>query len=196
MAINPEVVGKKIEGEPFAYDEDTVILYALGIGAGLDEINFIYEKDLKVFPTFAVIPFMPSLIPLATEANLNMFTVLHGEQKIILHKEIPTKGSLISTAVCSSVYDKGATSAAIADPRLKKSNRQKVKILISAYPTRRHPIKPPCTVLVAIKIRFISIRNLQRWGGSISPSCTVSVHTVMLAELFFTVFVMVTLHVW
>ncbi|MBW1641402.1 MAG: MaoC family dehydratase N-terminal domain-containing protein [Deltaproteobacteria bacterium] len=113
MAINPEVVGKKIEGEPFAYDEDTVILYALGIGAGLDEINFIYEKDLKVFPTFAVIPFMPSLIPLATEANLNMFTVLHGEQKIILHKEIPTKGSLISTAVCSSVYDKGDKGAIV-----------------------------------------------------------------------------------
>ena len=113
MAINPEVVGKKIEGESFAYDEDTVILYALGIGAGLDEIKFIYEKDLKVFPTFAVIPFMPSLIPLATEANLNMFTVLHGEQKIILHKEIPTKGSLISTAVCSSVYDKGDKGAVV-----------------------------------------------------------------------------------
>jgi acyl dehydratase len=113
MAINPDVVGKKIESEPFSYTEDTVMLYALGIGAGLDEINFIYEKELKVFPTFAVVPFMPSLIPLAMEANLNMFTVLHGEQKIILHKEIPVNGTLISTASCTSVYDKGDKGAVI-----------------------------------------------------------------------------------
>jgi len=113
MGINPDVVGKKIESEPFAYNEDTAILYALGIGAGLDEIGFIYEKELKVYPTFAVIPFMPSMAPLAMEANLNMFTVLHGEQKIILHKEIPVKGSLISTASCTAIYDKGDKGAVV-----------------------------------------------------------------------------------
>ncbi len=113
MAVNPKVVGKKIEGEPFHYDQDAVILYALGIGAGLDELDFIYEKNLKVFPTYAVIPFMPSLIPLAVEANLNMITVLHGEQKIILHKPIPPRGSLTSTAVCTSIYDKGDKGAVL-----------------------------------------------------------------------------------
>ncbi len=113
MAINTDIIGRKIEGEPFVYDEDTVILYALGIGAGRDDLDFVYEKDLKVYPTFAVIPFFPTLIPIATEANLNMFTVLHGEQKIILHKAIPVKGSLISSAVCSSIYDKGDKGAVL-----------------------------------------------------------------------------------
>lgn len=113
MAINTDIIGKEITGEPFVYDEDTVILYALGIGAGREDLDFVYEKDLKVYPTFAVIPFFPTLIPLATEANLNMFAVLHGEQKIILHKTIPTSGSLISTSKCSSIYDKGDKGAVV-----------------------------------------------------------------------------------
>ena len=41
MPVNPDVVGKKIESEPYTYNEDSVILYALGIGAGLD--NHIVE---------------------------------------------------------------------------------------------------------------------------------------------------------
>ncbi len=113
MAINPEIVGKEIKGEPFEWDQDKVILYALGIGAGIEDLDFVYEKALKVYPTFAVIPFFPTLIPIVAEANLNMFTVLHGEQKIILHKEIPTTGKLTNSAVCSSVYDKGDKGAVL-----------------------------------------------------------------------------------
>jgi acyl dehydratase len=113
MAVNTDIVGKEIKGEPFAYNEDTVILYALGIGAGRKDLDFVYEKNLKVYPTFAVIPFFPTLIPIAIEAKLNMFTVLHGEQKIILHKTIPAKGKLVSTAVCSSIYDKGDKGAVL-----------------------------------------------------------------------------------
>ncbi len=113
MAINTDIVGKEIKGVPFEYNEDTVILYALGIGAGSKDLDFVYEKELKVYPTFAVIPFFPSLIPIAAEANLNMFTVLHGEQRIIMHKPIPVKGKLESKAVCKSIYDKGDKGAVI-----------------------------------------------------------------------------------
>ncbi len=113
MGINTDIVGKEIKGIPFEYNEDTVILYALGIGAGSKDLHFVYEKDLKVYPMFAVIPFFPTLIPIATEANLNMFTVLHGEHKIIMHKPIPIKGKLESTAVCNSIYDKGDKGAVI-----------------------------------------------------------------------------------
>jgi len=107
MALNVGVIGKKMETGPFTYNEDTVILYALGIGAGLDDLPFIYEKDLKVFPTFAVIPFGPGLLPFVQEANINVFTLLHGEQKITLHKPIPTSGTISSVATCESIWDKG-----------------------------------------------------------------------------------------
>ncbi|MBC8245993.1 MAG: short-chain dehydrogenase, partial [Deltaproteobacteria bacterium] len=93
MALNLSVIGKKMEFKPFTYNEDTIILYALGIGAGVDELPFIYEKELKVFPTFAVIPFGPGLFPFIEESNINLFTLLHGEQKITLHKLIPAAGT-------------------------------------------------------------------------------------------------------
>jgi hypothetical protein len=56
MAVNLNVVGKPIPSPPFRYGPDQVILYALGIGAGPEDIEFIYEKGLKVYPTFAVVP--------------------------------------------------------------------------------------------------------------------------------------------
>ena len=39
MALNLSVIGKKMEFKPFTYNEDTIILYALGIGAGVDELK-------------------------------------------------------------------------------------------------------------------------------------------------------------
>lgn len=107
MAINTDIIGKKRENPPFKYEQKDAILYALGIGTELDELDFLYEKDLKVFPTFAVIPFGPLILPFIKEAGINLFALLHGEQKITMHKTIPPSGSITNTSVCSSIWDKG-----------------------------------------------------------------------------------------
>lgn len=113
MALNLEVIGKKTEPVAFRYSEDTVILYALGIGAGVDELDFVYEKGIKVLPTFAVVPLMPVLFPFFESARLNLYAVLHGEQKVILHKPIPASGTLHTTTLCESIYDKGDKGAIV-----------------------------------------------------------------------------------
>ena len=114
MAINLDIIGKEIKAPPFKYDQDTVILYALGIGAGIDELDFVYEKNLKVLPTFAVIPFVPSFLStFVPEANINLYTMLHGEQKIILHRVIAPTGTIHTSMVCESVYDKGDSGAIV-----------------------------------------------------------------------------------
>jgi acyl dehydratase len=113
MALNLDVIGKKMDSVAFRYNEDTVILYALGIGAGVDELDFVYERNLKVFPTFAVVPLMPVLFPFFSAAGLNLYAVLHGEQKIILHRPIPPSGALYTAATCESIYDKGEKGAVV-----------------------------------------------------------------------------------
>jgi acyl dehydratase len=113
MPINLNFIGKKMDPVAFRYDQNTVILYALGIGAGVDELDFVYEKDLKVFPTFAVIPLIPVLFPFMATAGLNLHAVLHGEQKIMMHESIPPSGILYSTATCESIYDKGDKGAVV-----------------------------------------------------------------------------------
>jgi acyl dehydratase len=108
MGLNFDMVGKSSDPIPFTYDEDRVILYALGIGAGVEELDFVYEKNLRVVPTFAVVPFIPTLLSsFVPTMKLNLLAVLHGEQKIVLHKVIPTSGTIHTTTRWDSVYDKG-----------------------------------------------------------------------------------------
>jgi acyl dehydratase len=108
MGLNLSLVGKKSEPVSYTYDQYRVILYALGIGAGVDqELDFLYEKNLKVFPTFAVIPYFPALGQLMGNSGVNMFYVLHGEQRIVWHNPIPTSGTLQNVTTWTSVYDKG-----------------------------------------------------------------------------------------
>ncbi len=114
MALNLDVIGNKIGPVPFTYGPDMLILYALGIGAGVEELDFVYEKNLKVFPTFAVVPFVPSFLSsFVPESRLNLYAVLHGEQKIILHRPIPVSGTIYTTTVCDSIYDKGDKGAVL-----------------------------------------------------------------------------------
>ncbi len=113
MALNLEIIGEKLEFEPVTYNEDTVILYALGIGAGMKNLPFVYEKGLKVYPTFAVVPFGPGLFPFIEKAGINLFMLLHGEQKIIMHKTIPPAGTVRSVGVCESIWDKGDKGAVL-----------------------------------------------------------------------------------
>jgi len=108
------MVGKKTDTEAITYDRDRVILYALGIGAGVEkELDFAYEKNLKVFPTFATIPIPQGYVPLFIQLNVNPFTILHGEHKIVLHKEIPPEGTIYVSASIDSIYDKGDRGAHI-----------------------------------------------------------------------------------
>ena len=122
MSIDLDIIGKRLETSPFTYDQDTVILYALGVGAGVDELDFVYEKDLQVLPTFAVVPFIPSFLSVfVPAAGLNLFNVLHGEQTIVLHKPIAPSGTIQTSMVCEAIYDKG-DSGAIVNVRLESRN--------------------------------------------------------------------------
>ena len=54
MALNLDAIGRKIGPLRKDYDWKDVILYALGVGAGADELDYTYEKNLKVIPTFSI----------------------------------------------------------------------------------------------------------------------------------------------
>jgi hypothetical protein len=86
MAINLEMVGKKLEPVTYEYTMRDVMLYALGVGCQPDELEFIYENGLKVLPTFGVIPPFPSLGRLIGVMDINIAMVVHGEQRLELYK--------------------------------------------------------------------------------------------------------------
>ncbi len=106
MALNLDATGKRTAPIELSYRWQDVALYALGIGAKASDLDFLYEKrGPKVFPTFAVIP--------AFEANRELFDVVggdlsgvvHGSQKIVLHKPFAPEGKLVTVGIVEGIHD-------------------------------------------------------------------------------------------
>jgi len=109
VPISKDLVGMSFEPIPFAWTSKDVMLYALGVGAKPDgELDFVYEgKGPKVLPTYAVIPGMLSMGGLVGNVEINLAMLLHGEQGIALHREIPPEGKVQVVGKISFVWDKG-----------------------------------------------------------------------------------------
>ncbi|RME19825.1 MAG: 3-alpha,7-alpha,12-alpha-trihydroxy-5-beta-cholest-24-enoyl-CoA hydratase, partial [Deltaproteobacteria bacterium] len=54
MALKLDVIGKPLGPVERSYEWKDVVLYALGVGAGFDELEYVYENKLKVIPTFSI----------------------------------------------------------------------------------------------------------------------------------------------
>src|SRR5437763_12144974 len=115
MPVDLKAVGKKLGAVTHTYGERDVMLYALGIGCGTDDLQFTYERDLKVLPTFAVIPSFPAMLNLGGAMEVNPALVLHGEQRIELHGPIPTSGTITTTPTIKAIYDKGKAALVVVE---------------------------------------------------------------------------------
>lgn len=115
MPIDLSVVGKRLPPITHTYTERDVMLYALGVGAGTDDLQFTYERDLRVLPTFGVIAAFPAMFSLGPVMQVNPMMVLHGEQRIELHAPIPTRGTLTTTPTVRAIYDKVKGALIIVD---------------------------------------------------------------------------------
>jgi NAD(P)-dependent dehydrogenase (short-subunit alcohol dehydrogenase family)/acyl dehydratase/putative sterol carrier protein len=113
MALNMDALGKPIGPITRSYDWKDVVLYALGVGAGFDDLDYAYEKNLKVIPTFSIAMIFDFLGQVAAASNINLAGVLHGEQELIFHRPIPTSGSFVTTGKVSRYYDKGPKGALV-----------------------------------------------------------------------------------
>lgn len=91
-----------------------VILYALGVGAGADDLDLVYEaRGPRVLPTFAVIPSSGFLPGFVDAVDFELGNLLHGEQSIMLHRPIPAEGEVESTRRCVAVWDKGTAAVIV-----------------------------------------------------------------------------------
>jgi 3-hydroxyacyl-CoA dehydrogenase/3a,7a,12a-trihydroxy-5b-cholest-24-enoyl-CoA hydratase len=115
MAIDLSLVGQKLPPSTFEYDDRDVILYALGVGAGSDELQYVYERGLKVVPTFGVVPAFPALMSLVTVAKVNPVMLLHGEQRIEVKKPFPIAAKVTTMSTIRAIYDKGRGALIVAD---------------------------------------------------------------------------------
>jgi acyl dehydratase len=110
-------VGAELPVEDFGWTASDVLLYHLALGAGGDpldprELRYVLEDDLQVLPTFAVVAqtahrFEPPAVQYPG-ISIDLAKVLHGTQRIDVHRPLPTDGKARATARVKGVYDKGA----------------------------------------------------------------------------------------
>jgi acyl dehydratase len=112
----PEILSIEAEPTAFAYDADFTILYALGLGCGAepDELKFVYEKGLQALPTMAVMMGGASKA-FIEQGGIDYTMIVHGEQRLTLHRPLPPAGRMISEARCLGVVDKGAEKGALVN---------------------------------------------------------------------------------
>lgn len=111
MAIDPTAVGRTGEPRQTSWTSKDAILYALGVGAGTAELAFTTENTQNVaqraLPTMGVILGGGAFGVVAHIGPFNPAMLVHGEQAIELHREIPVEGSVTTTGEITAIYDKG-----------------------------------------------------------------------------------------
>jgi acyl dehydratase len=112
------LMGLKIPDAEQTYTSKDVMLYSLGVGLGRDptdrgELDFVYERNLKTLPTFAVVMAHPGLWVRDLPTGIDYVKVVHGEQGLVLHQPLPTSGAVIGKSRITGVVDKGVGRGAL-----------------------------------------------------------------------------------
>lgn len=106
MGLNADAVGTRTEPIEHPYRWQDVALYNLGIGARAENLDFLYERrGPKVFPTFAVVPGYAACQALFEAVDGDLGGVVHGSQKITLHRPFAPSGTLVTVGEVAGIYD-------------------------------------------------------------------------------------------
>ena len=94
------------------------IIYALGLGFGFNptdpgELKYVYENGLRTFPTMPVVLGHPGPWMTDPESGIDYVKVLHGEQHLEIHHDLPVEGTVVAENKVIDVVDKGADKGAL-----------------------------------------------------------------------------------
>jgi acyl dehydratase len=117
MAMNyKHLMGLKRDGERFRYTDRETMLYAIGIGMGEDpldgnELPYVFEQPaLKTVPSLATVL---ARMPILKDSGFDYTKVVHGEQRLTLHRPLPPEGELLADGRVTEAYDKGPGKGAV-----------------------------------------------------------------------------------
>jgi acyl dehydratase len=121
MALNYErIMAFRPDDQPVSYGPRDCIIYALGIGIGMDpmdqgQLRFVYEKNLVAFPTLMAVLGRLGRSLSGPEFGVDPRMMVAASLKVVLHEPVATEGQLVSRPRVREVIDKGPNSAAIIE---------------------------------------------------------------------------------
>lgn len=120
--VADRALGATLPVVSYHWDPEKVILYHLGLGAGVPavdagELAYVYEENLKVLPTFAVIAAFPALDGTSgvDGVSFDSAMMLHGEQDLEIHTPVPARATVRTDGRIAAIYDKGKAAVMVVE---------------------------------------------------------------------------------
>jgi acyl dehydratase len=154
MPLNPEAVGTTADPVEVSWTSKDALLYAVGIGAGTNELAFATENTAdtpqRVFPTFPVVIGIGQGASAGAMSRIGTFNpamLVHGQQAVTLHREVPPSGTATVTSKVAAMYDKGKAAVVVFEASAVADGQPLYTTIMSAF-----------------------IRGEGGWGGDRGPS--------------------------
>lgn len=151
MPLDPSAVGTKGDPVDLSWDSKDCLLYAVGIGAGADELAFTTENTAdvvqQVFPTFPVVLGWGKGSPMKAVGEFDPALLVHGQQAVTPARALPTSGSATMQSEIVAMYDKGKAAVVVSETTLTDTDGVLCTLTSSAF-----------------------IRGAGGWGGDRGPS--------------------------
>lgn len=106
--VAAEALGLELGRRRVAYESDDAILYALAIGARATDLDLVFERDLRVLPTFALPQCLWASDELGSRGFFSSANALHAGQRLEVFEPLPRAGALELEARVGAVWDKGS----------------------------------------------------------------------------------------
>jgi acyl dehydratase len=156
MTLDPAAVGSRGGPRHISWTHKDVLLYAVGIGAGHEDLAFSTEHAIgappRVYPTFGVVAgseqMTPGMNALGRIGTYELGAVVHGAHSLENHRPIPTQGTAVVEDEVVAMYDKGNASVVTVEERARLESGE-------ALWTSR---------------MTVFIRGLGGWGGERGPA--------------------------
>lgn len=120
MPLNPDAVGSTSEPVEAGWTSKDALLYAVGVGAGVDELAFTTENTAGV--PQQVLPTFPVVVGWGAQAgatrNIGSFNpamLVHGQQAVTLHAPLPVEATVTLQARVVAMYDKEKAAVVVTE---------------------------------------------------------------------------------
>lgn len=128
MTLNAAVVGKEYPPVQCSWDFRDAIVYALGVGAGVEdpaqELSLTTQNsagvEQQLLPTFAVLK--AGAIDYDELGGLPLEKVLHAEQSVRILAPLPADATVNAIGRVESIYDKGSAALVTLGTRLESTD--------------------------------------------------------------------------
>lgn len=106
MELN-QLLNQSLGDHDVSYTAKDAILYALSVGAAPDQLDLVYERDLRVLPTYACALGLWAVERAGDLGAYDRKRSLHVSQTLRMHGRMPPEGRIPTQARVCAVWDKG-----------------------------------------------------------------------------------------